>query len=149
MTSRTNGHAEGQNRAAEATPLFSDLESRRQEAIQRYLGGEPIEQICQTMRCSKSWLYKWKNRYQATEPDWLRARSRRPVTLASKTPEAVEADIVRLHRALSTPDRQTVSARQIHEYLRQHDGASIPSIRTIYRILNRHRKEVNSHSVRS
>jgi transposase-like protein len=49
-------------------PAPDALEQRRQEAIQRYLDGDPIEQICREMRCSKSWLYKWKNRYQVTEP---------------------------------------------------------------------------------
>ena len=42
-------------------PTPDALEQRRQEAIQRYLDGDPIEQICREMRCSKSWLYKWKN----------------------------------------------------------------------------------------
>ena len=92
MTSRTNGHAEGQNRAADSDAVLCDLETRRQEAVKRYLDGEPIEQICQAMRCSKSWLYKWKNRYQVTEPDWSQPRTRRPATFSSKTPETVEAE---------------------------------------------------------
>jgi transposase-like protein len=36
---------------------------RRPDAIERYLAGDPIETICREMGCSKSWLYKWTNRY--------------------------------------------------------------------------------------
>jgi hypothetical protein len=44
------------------------LEQRRQEAIQRYLDGDPIEQICREMRCSKSWLYKLM--FKGVRPNW-------------------------------------------------------------------------------
>ena len=127
-------------------PTPDALEQRRQEAIQRYLDGDPIEQIGREMRCSKSWLYKWKNRYQVTEPDWARPRSRRPVTTPSKTPAAIEAQIVWLWQTLSPSGSPTRSARVIRDQLGQYGGASVPSIRTIYRILNRHAKEVNSHT---
>jgi hypothetical protein len=38
----------------------SVLQRRRQEGLERYLAGDPIEVICQEMGCAKSWLYKWK-----------------------------------------------------------------------------------------
>ena len=101
------------------------------------------------MGCSKSWLYKWKNRYQVTEPDWFQEHSRRPETTPAKTPDALEAEIVRLRNTLSSEESGTVSARVIREYLRQHGIESIPSRRTIYRILNRQAKEVNSHAFTS
>ena len=149
MTSRTKIDPAGQNPVAKTASPLIDLEHRRHEAVQRYLDGDPIEQICREIGCSKSWLYKWKKRYHVTQPDWVVARSRRPESLSSKTPEAVEAEIVRLSQALSPPQAGTVSARMIRDHLSQQGGASIPSIRTIYRILNRHRKEVNSHSGQS
>jgi transposase len=39
-------------------------EQRRKHAIARYLAGEKIDVICRDLHCSKSWLYKWKARYQ-------------------------------------------------------------------------------------
>jgi transposase-like protein len=60
--------------------------------VKRYLNGDPIEVICHEMGCSKSWLYKWKNRYQAAEPTWSQERSRRPKTTPAKTPESIETD---------------------------------------------------------
>jgi transposase-like protein len=117
--------------------------------VERYLGGDPIEVICREMGCSKSWLYKWKNRYQVTEPDWFQERSRRPETTPTKTPDALEAKIVRLRQTLSPDESGTVSAGVMRDHLRQHGVESIPSRRTIYRILNRQAKEVNSHAFTS
>jgi transposase-like protein len=71
MTSRTNRHSEGQNHRGKTRTSPSALERRRQEAVERYLADDPIEAICREMRCSKSWLYKWKRRYQATDPTWF------------------------------------------------------------------------------
>ena len=149
MTSRTNYSSQGQNREAQTQPLLSPLEQRRQDAVKRYLDGDPIERICREMGCSTSWLYKWKNRYQVTESDWSKARSRQPKTTPSKTPETVASEIVQLYQTLSPDESETVSARVIRDHLRQHGVGSIPSIRTIYRILNRHAKEVSSHSLTS
>src|SRR5262252_1427922 len=72
MTSRTNRHSVGRNQGGSGEVAPADLEYRRQLAVQRYLDGDPIERICQEMGCAKSWLYKWKQRYQAAEPTWLR-----------------------------------------------------------------------------
>jgi transposase len=149
MTSRTKGDSKSPFQGARAHLALAALEPRRQEAVKRYFDGEPIERICQEMGCSKSWLYKWKNRYQVTEPDWSQARSRRPETIPTKTPVAVELEIVRLSQTLSPEKSETVSARVIRDHLGEHEGASRPSIRTIYRILNRHTKEVHSHSMTS
>ena len=149
MTSRTNRHSEGQNQRGTTRTSPSTLEQRRQEAVERYLADDPIEVICREMGCSKSWLYKWKNRYQVTEPDWFQEHSRRPETTPAKTPDALEAEIVRLRNTLSSKESGTVSARVIREHLRQHGIESIPSRRTIYRILNRQAKEVNSHAFTS
>lgn len=139
MTSRTNDDSAGQNLVAKTGSPRVDPEHRRQEAVQRYLDGDPIEQICQEMGCSKSWLYKWKSRYRVTEPDWSKPRSRRPGTMPSKTPEDVEVQILRLRQTLSPLEAGTVSARMIRDHLVQHAEASIPSLRTISRILHRHR----------
>ena len=146
MTSRTNRHAEGRNQGGTGAAASSDREHRRQLAVARYLDGDPIAVICQEMGCAKSWLYKWKKRYRATEPTWSQERSRRPKTTPSKTPEAIEAALLALRQTLSPEGSATASARVIRDHLRHHATASIPSLRTIYRILNRQTKEVASAS---
>ena len=146
MTSRTNRHAGGQNQKGEMRTSPSALQRRRQEALERYLAGDPIAVICQEMGCAKSWLYKWKGRYQVTEPAWFQEHSRRPETSPTKTPAALAAEIVRLRQTLAPDGSGTVSAGVIRDHLRQHSVESLPSPRTIYRLLNRQAQEVNAHA---
>jgi len=141
MTSRTNRHSVGRNQGGSGEVAPADLEYRRQLAVKRYLDGDPIERICQEMGCAKSWLYKWKQRYQAAEPTWSQELSRRPKTTPAKTPEAIEAAIIDLRRTLSPEGSEPASARGIRDHLCQHPIASLPSLRTISRILNRQRQE--------
>ena len=145
MTSRTSHHAERQDQIGNMPAPLSALHLRRQDAIERYLAGDPIEAICREMGCSKSWLYKWKNRYEASKSTWFQEQSRRPETTPTKTPAALEAEIIRLRRALSPDGSGPVRADVMRDHLRQHGGDSLPSRRTIYRILNRQAKEVDSH----
>lgn len=149
MTSRTNRHAEGQHHKGKTPTSPSALQRRRQEALERYLAGDPIEVICREMGCAKSWVYKWKNGSQVTEPDWFQEHSRRPETTATKTPDALEAQIVGLCHTLSPDGLGTVSAGVIRDRLRQHGAKSIPSRRPIYRILKRQAQEGNSHAFTS
>jgi transposase-like protein len=46
-------------------------EQRRKQAMARYLAGDKIDMICRDLHGSKSWLYKWKARYQADDPQWV------------------------------------------------------------------------------
>ena len=122
----------------------SGLEQRRQDAITRDLAGDPMAGIGRECGCSKSGWSKWQQRSQVTEPTWAREHSRRPETTPTNTPQAVEVEIVRLRPMVLPSTAGTVSARLIRERLRQQHGESIPSLRTIDRILKRHPKEVTS-----
>ena len=143
MTSRTNHHTEGRKQGGTGAAA-ADLEHCRQLAVARYLDGDPIAVICQETGCAKSWLYKWKKRYWATESTWSQERSRRPKTTPSKTPETIEAALSALRQPLAPDGSAPVSARVIRDHLRHHATTSIPSLRTIYRMLNRQTKEVAS-----
>jgi len=146
MTSRTNSHIAEHNQQGKTRPSPSALQQRRREVLERYLAGDPIAVICRELGCAKSWLYKWKKRYQATEPEWFQEHSRRPESTPTKTPDALEAEIVRLRQTLAPDGSGTVSAEVIHDHLRHHSVASLPSRRTIYRILKRQAQEVTSHT---
>jgi hypothetical protein len=74
-------------------------------------------------------------------PDWFQEHSRRPETILTKTPDALEAQIVWLRQALSPDGSGAVSADAIRDHLRQQGGGSIPSRRTIYRMLKRQARE--------
>ncbi len=149
MTSRTNRNRDRENQKGKTQLSPSARQQRRQEALERYLAGDPVDVICREMGCSKSWLYKWKKRHHFTEPDWVQEHSRRPQRMPTKTPDRLEADIIRLHRALSPDGLNTVSPDVIRDHLRQHGAERVPSRRTIYRIVSRQAKEVNADSIRS
>jgi putative transposase len=115
-------------------------EQRRQQALIRYLAGEKIEAICRDMHCSKSWLYKWKARYQADDAGWAKGVSTQPRHKPSQTPEPIVQHVVTLRRTL-VQRGQRGSAAAIQQGLQQQGVEPIPSLRTIYRILQRHEQE--------
>ena len=116
-------------------------EHRRQQAIDRYLAGDPIEAICRELACSKSWLYKWRDRYLATDPSWSAALSRRPRTTPTKTPQRIAQVVVALRQTLAQHGTGC-GAAPIQQALAQQGIAPLPSQRTIYRMLHRYAKEV-------
>jgi transposase len=114
---------------------------RRQRAIDRYLAGDPIEDICRELACSKSWLYTWRDRYLATDPSWSTARSRRPRTTPTKTPQCIAQVVVTLRQTLAQHGKDC-GATAIQQVLAQQGIEPVPSQRTIYRMLHRYAKEV-------
>jgi transposase-like protein len=142
MTSRTKRHSGCRNQGDTSEARPSDLEQRRQLAVKRYLDGDPIEVICQEMGCSKSWLYKWRDRYQAGDPTWAQEVSRRPTTSPAKLSAALEEKIVHLRQMAVSTGAGPASAAAIRQALKDMGVESVPSRRTIYRVLQRHEKEV-------
>lgn len=114
---------------------------RRQRAIDRYLAGDPIEDICRELACSKSWLYKWRDRYLATDPSWSEELSRSPSTNPTKTPQRIEQAVVALRHTLAQHGKDC-GAASIKQALEQQGIKPVPSQRTIYRILHRYAQEV-------
>jgi hypothetical protein len=116
-------------------------EQRRQRALDRYLAGDPIEDICRELACAKSWLYKWRDRSLATDPSWSAERSRRPSTTPTKTPQRIAQLVVALRHTLAQHGADC-GAATIQQALAQQGIEPVPSQRTIYRILHRYAQEV-------
>jgi Homeodomain-like domain-containing protein len=74
---------------------------RRQQAIDRSLAGDPLEDICRELACSKSWLDTWRDRYRATEPSWSEEQSRSPRTTPTTTPQRLAQVVVALRPTLA------------------------------------------------
>src|SRR4029453_13010764 len=106
-------------------------EQRRQRAIDRYLAGDPIEAICRDLACSKSWLYKWRDRYLATDLSWSGELSRRPRTHPNKTPQRIAPVVVALRQTLAQHGKDCRAAA-IQQALAQQGIEPVPSQRTIY-----------------
>jgi transposase-like protein len=121
--------------------MSQHAEHRRHQALNKYLADDKVEEICRQLTCAKSWLYKWRQRYDASNPAWLQARSTRPKHFPTQTPEYVARAIVSLHVTL----RQNGTgggATVILQALTQQGIAPMPSRRTIDRILRRYHMEV-------
>jgi transposase len=116
-------------------------EQRRQRAIDRSLAGDPIEDICRELACSKSWLYTWRDRSLATDPSWSAARSRRPRTTPTNTPQRIAQVVVALRQTLAQHGKDW-GAAAIQQALAQQGIEPVPSQRTIYRLLHRYAQEV-------
>ena len=115
-------------------------EHRRHQAMARYLAGDKIEAICRDLHCAKSWLYKWKARYQADNPGWATGRSTQPRRKPCQTPQPIAQRVITLHQTLVQSGQQG-SAAAMQQELAQQGSEPIPSRRTIYRILQRHAQE--------
>ena len=122
-------------------------EHRRHQALDQYLANNKVEDICRHLVCSKSWLYKWRARYDAQSPAWVRARSTRPKHSPTRTPDHVVRAIVSLHTTLRHNGTGGDATAIMHR-LAQHGIEPVPSRRTIYRILRRYRTEVKEHGSR-
>ena len=116
-------------------------EQRRQRAIDRYLAGDPIEDICRELACSKSWLYKWRDRYLATDLSWSAELSRHPRTTPTKTPQRIAQAVVALRQTLAQQGTDW-GAAAIQQALAQQGREPVPSQRTMYRILHRYAQEM-------
>lgn len=115
-------------------------EQRRHLALVRYLAGDKIEEICRDLHCAKSWLYKWKARYQADNPGWATGQSTRPRRQPRQTPPAIVQHVVTVYHTL-VQNGQQGSVATIQQALTEQGIMPRPSRRTIYRILQRYKAE--------
>jgi transposase InsO family protein len=111
-------------------------EKFRRWAVQRFISGESACCICASLGRSRSWLYKWVDRYDERDPFWYQSRSRQPKHHPRKISTEVEQTIkmVRLH--LYNQDL-FFGAQAILWELQDLGIKPLPSMRTINRILAR------------
>ena len=121
--------------------MSQQRKEHRTQAIDPYLAGDKIEDICRQLVCSKSWLSTWRNRYDAPNPAWAQERSKRPKSHPTQTLERLAQAVVSLSLTLRH-DGTGDGVAAITQALTQQGGEPVPSRRTMYRILRRHDKEV-------
>ena len=119
-----------------------DGEALRNEAIDLYLQGLTVADLCRSLERSRSWFYETLKRYQQSGRAGLKSRSRAPHIVHNRTKKEVEEAIVRI--------RQTITAGQDPELRYANMGADSlafelkrlklkpPHRATINRILSRH-----------
>ena len=120
----------------------TDGEAIRNEAIDRYLQGQGISQICRELGRSRSWFHQVRKRYRQYGRPGLQEQSRAPHRVHNKTKPKVEAAIVRIRQAISDgqdPELRyaNIGADSIAFELNRLD-IKPPHRATINRILDRH-----------
>lgn len=106
-------------------------------AVQRFLAGEKVADICLSLKRSRTWLYKWLARYCSDDPNWIEEKSRRPQTNPTHTPFEIEQIVKSVRLDLYNHGR-FCGAQAIRWELEEQGISPLPSLRTINRILSRH-----------
>ncbi len=63
---------------------------KRLKAVQRFYEGEKLDEICASLGCSRSWLYKWAARFDPDDPACIEERSRHQLSSPLLTPAEIE-----------------------------------------------------------
>ncbi len=113
-----------------------DDERVRREAVARRLGGESVEEVARAVGRSRQWVTRWVKRYDPTDPDWSRQRSRAPRRVANRTPAEVEAQVLAVRERLTANPWAQIGAEAIAWELEKL-GVRPPTTRTIERVLAR------------
>jgi putative transposase len=116
--------------------------SDRQAAVRLRLAGESIENICRTLKRSRSWFHKWWKRYLALGPEGLCDLTRANQQVVNRTLPHIERAVISIRRRLAaraTPQTRysRVGAAQIRAELEVLGYSPLPSLRTIERIVAR------------
>ena len=98
--------------------------------------GANKSELCRRYKVSRSNGYKWLQRYLAEGRTGLADRSRRPRRSPSRTPAAVEAEVLRIREE----SNNAWGGRKIERVLRNAGAAAVPKPSTITEILRRHGK---------
>jgi transposase len=116
--------------------MKNNIQNYRILAVKRFLNGERPSSICTSLGRSRSWLYKWVNRYVDGDNSWSQSRSCRPINNPARTSLEIE-EIVKMIR-LDLYNRDLFcGAQAIRWEMEDLNIKPLPSIPTINRILSR------------
>ena len=116
--------------------MVQDEEEIRKEAIRRYIRGEKPSIICDELKRSKFWLFKWLERYKTEGDMWYQDKSRAPLNPHRSLDEATEHLIIDTRKKLEAKKYSQIGAVAIcWEILKL--GIDPLPIWTINRVLKR------------
>ncbi|MDI3462317.1 MAG: hypothetical protein OJF50_001138 [Nitrospira sp.] len=110
-----------------------------------------ISWIARRLRRSREWVHKWIRRYRQGGPTWFLERSRRPHPMARRVSATFEQAVIRAHARLTSPRNPLgfYGAEAIAQELADAGVHPVHSIRTIHRILARHKLVTRTRRDRS
>lgn len=112
-----------------------DREQERQEAVQRFLGGEAPVTIYRALGRSKPWFFRWLHRYREGISTWFRDRSHRPARPPRQTPAVIARQVVAIRKRLEATRYAQVGAGAIQWELHRRGVRPLPGFWTINRLL--------------
>src|SRR5437667_1724049 len=99
--------------------------------------GRTKAEVSRAYGVSPRWIYELCRRYDELGEVGLEPRSRRPNSVANKTRDALEDEIVEIRKELTDLGVDAgAHTIQVH-LLRRHRGKGVPSVATIWRVLSR------------
>lgn len=121
---------------------MNDNYSKRMSAIHLLRSGTPVEQVAEELGKSRSWVYKWRARFQAAN-DWLdlQDHSRAPQHCPGRLSGATRQAVCRIRSQLEAEAGQQeklvyVGSQIIQSRLEQEGYQPLPSLASIERILS-------------
>jgi transposase InsO family protein len=115
---------------------LSDEELRR-TALELYEQKWKVSDICSNLGCSRSWFYKWLNRYRTKDDTWFQSEPRAPKTVHRSLDPHMEQLIIDTRKQLMASRFSQYGPQAIYYTLAQ-QGISPPPVWSIARVLNRH-----------
>ena len=107
-----------------------------QLAIERYLSGESVDEICSSLKRSRRWFFKWLARHRSSNRDWFEDQSRRPKRTPAQISDEIEQAVVLVRLSLYNKGL-FCGAQAVLWELEDLGLKPLPSARTINRILSR------------
>jgi len=111
-------------------------EQLRIRAIDLFNSNWKIADICSTLKCTRSWFYKWLKRYIGKEPEWFKEQSRIPKTIKRSTDKQTEQSILETRKELISNSYMQYGPQAIY-YALKLKGIDTPPVWTIARTLKR------------
>jgi putative transposase len=115
---------------------FSEEESRR-KAIELYEQNWKVSEICSELKCSRSWFYKWLERYKKKDGKWFQSEVRVPKTIHRSIDQEMVQKIIDTRKQLVASQFSQYGPQAIYYALEQQGSSPPPPVWSIARVLNR------------
>jgi transposase len=113
---------------------------QRQEAVNRYLQGEKITSIAQSLSKSRKWVHHWINRFKQKNDNghWFKDESKSPKKVHTTLSEETEYQILFIRKELVNERMAQIGAISIQYEFERRGIKPIPSTWAINRVIARH-----------
>ena len=111
----------------------------RQEAIRRYLTGEKVLKIAQSLKKSRKWLHTWIKRFnEKKDSDWFKDLSKAPLNIQKTLTEEIEQHILLIRKDLMNEKMAQIGAISIQYEFEKRGIKPPPDVWTINRVIKKY-----------